>query len=138
MSGAKKILVVEDDDETRELLRMALERRGYRVFTAEDGVRGYEEAASRRPDLIVTDVTMPAADGAHLVRRVRDTPEIADTPILVTTGFGTGNATFTLAQGATAYEPKPIDPDSFMATVARLIGEGTKDEDGSDEAGSED
>jgi DNA-binding response OmpR family regulator len=122
MSDAKKILVVEDDDETRELLRMALVRRGYAVFTAEDGVRGFEEAVRQRPDLIVTDVSMPAADGAHLVRRVRDTAEIAETPILITTGFGSGNATFTLAQGATAYEPKPIDPASFMATVERLIG----------------
>lgn len=124
MSGEKKILVVEDDDETRELLRMALERRGYVVFTAEDGVQGFEEALSARPDLIVTDVTMPAADGAHLVRRVRATPELAETPILIITGFGTGNATFTLSQGATAYEPKPINPESFMATVERLIGKG--------------
>jgi two-component system, cell cycle response regulator DivK len=122
MSGAKKILVVEDEDETRELLRMALERRGYAVFTAEDGLSGFEEAVRCRPDLIVTDITMPAADGAHLVRRVRDTPEIAATPILITTGFGTGNATFTLSQGADAYEPKPINPQSFMATVERLIG----------------
>jgi two-component system, cell cycle response regulator DivK len=122
MSGAKKILVVEDDDETRELLRMALVRRGYEVFIAEDGVRGFEEAMRCRPDLIVTDVSMPGADGAHLVRRVRDTPEVAETPILITTGFGTGNATFTLAQGANAYEPKPINPQSFMATVERLIG----------------
>ena len=122
MTGPKKILVVEDDDETRELLRMALERRGYTVFTAEDGVRGFEEAVKQRPDLIVTDVSMPAADGAHLVRRVRDTPEVAETPILITTGFGTGNATFTLSQGANAYEPKPINPQSFMATVERLIG----------------
>lgn len=128
MSGAKKILVVEDDDETRELLRMALERRGYAVFTAEDGVRGFEEAVRCRPALIVTDVTMPVADGVHLIRRVRDTPEVADTPILVTTAFGSGNATFTLAQGATAYEPKPINPESFMATVERMIGKGMKDE----------
>jgi CheY-like chemotaxis protein len=124
MIGEKKILVVEDDDETRELLRMALERRGYRVFTAEDGIQGFEEAQRSRPDLIVTDVTMPAADGAQLVRLVRGTPELAETPILVTTGFGTGNATFTLSQGATAYEPKPINPESFMATVERLIGKG--------------
>src|ERR671916_365359 len=100
MNGAQKILVVEDDDVARELLRMALERRGYVVFTAEDGLSGYDEAVRVRPDLIVTDVTMPAADGVHLVRRVRDTPEISETPILVTTGFGTGNASFTLSQGA--------------------------------------
>jgi two-component system, OmpR family, alkaline phosphatase synthesis response regulator PhoP len=122
MSDKKTILVVEDEDEMRELLRMALERRGYTVFTAEDGVRGFEESLRCRPDLIITDVQMPAADGVHLVRRVRDTPEVADTPILVTTAFGSGNATFTLGQGATAYEPKPINPDSFMETVERLIG----------------
>ncbi len=129
MSGTKKILVVEDDDETRELLRMALERRGYNVFTAEDGLTGFEEAMRCRPDLIVTDVMMPAADGTHLVRRVRDTMELSGTPILITTGFGTGNATFTLSQGATAYEPKPINPESFMATVERLIGKGLIDEE---------
>jgi two-component system cell cycle response regulator DivK len=121
MSDAKKILVIEDDDVARELMRMALERKGYRVVVAEDGLQGYEQAVSERPDLIVTDISMPVADGVHLVRRVRDTVEIAETPILVTTGFGSGNATFSLAQGATAYEPKPIDPESFLATIERLI-----------------
>lgn len=121
MSEAKKILVVEDDDVARELMRMALLRRGYTVIAAEDGVRGYEEAVGQSPDLIITDINMPGADGVHLVRRVRDTPAIAGVPIIVTTGFGTGNATLSLSQGATAYEPKPIDPQSFMATVERLL-----------------
>ncbi len=117
----KKILVVEDDEVARELVRLTLERRGYAVEAAEDGVRGYELALSGRPDLIITDVWMPAADGVHLVRRVRDTPEIAATPILVTTGFGTGSATLTLAQGADAYEPKPLDPERLLETVRRLL-----------------
>lgn len=117
----KKILVVEDDEVARELVRLTLERRGYAVETAEDGVRGYELAVAGRPDLIITDVWMPAADGVHLVRRVRDTPEIAATPILVTTGFGTGSASFTLGQGADAYEPKPLDPETLLETVRRLL-----------------
>ncbi|HMF57419.1 MAG TPA: response regulator [Pyrinomonadaceae bacterium] len=121
MNSEKKILVVEDDSEERELMCMALRRRGYDVVAAEDGVQGYEEAVRVRPDLIITDISMPAADGIHLVRRVRDTPEIADVPILVTTGFGTGNATFSLSQGATAYEPKPLEARSFLATVERLL-----------------
>ncbi|MDT4969106.1 MAG: two-component system, cell cycle response regulator DivK [Acidobacteriota bacterium] len=122
----KTILVIEDDEVARELMRMALERRGYNVVVAEDGIAGYQRALETVPDLIVTDIKMPAADGVHLVRRVRDAPELATTPILVTTGFGSGSATFALAQGATAYEPKPIDPESFMATVKRLLemGEG--------------
>lgn len=121
MNSAKKILVVEDDDVTRELMRMTLEREGYHVGAAEDGMRGYEMAVESRPDLIITDIYMPAADGVHLVRRVRDTLEIAATPILVTTGFGTGTATFTLATGADAYEPKPVDPVSLLASVRRLL-----------------
>lgn len=122
MSDGKKILVIEDDDVTRELMLMALSRRGYRVVSAEDGLKGYEQALAEKPDLIVTDISMPVADGVHLVRRVRDTTEIAATPILITTGYGTGNATFSLAQGADAYEPKPINPDSLLATVERLLG----------------
>ncbi|OLE53808.1 MAG: hypothetical protein AUG51_10990 [Acidobacteria bacterium 13_1_20CM_3_53_8] len=121
MSSEKKILVVEDNTEERELMCMALRRSGYFVVAAEDGVQGYEEAVRVRPDLIITDISMPAADGIHLVRRVRDTPEIANVPILVTTGFGTGNATFSLSQGATAYEPKPLEARSFLATVERLL-----------------
>jgi CheY-like chemotaxis protein len=121
MSDAKKILVVEDDDVARELMRMALERHGYIVATAEDGVSGYDLAVSFLPDLIITDIHMPAADGVHLVRRVRDTTDIAATPILVTTGFGTGGATLSLSQGADAYEPKPINPARLFETVERLL-----------------
>ena len=120
----KTILVIEDDEVARELMRMALERRGYQVIVAEDGIQGYDHAVSVRPDLIITDIKMPAADGIHLVRRVRDTPELAATPILVTTGFGSGSATFALGQGATAYEPKPIHPENFLMTVKRLIEQG--------------
>ncbi len=118
----KKILVVEDDDVERELLRLTLEREGYSVVTAEDGARGFELALRERPDLIVTDVSMPTADGVQLVRSVRSAPDIERTPILVTTGFGTGSATYTLAQGADAYEPKPLDPDSLRESVRRLLG----------------
>ncbi len=121
MIAAKRILVVEDDDLTSELMRRALERHGYEVRTAADGIEGYDEAHGEPPDLIITDVNMPAADGAHFVRRVRDTPELASTPILVTTGYGTGNATFVMSLGANAYEPKPIDLQSLLSTVRRLL-----------------
>jgi CheY-like chemotaxis protein len=58
-----------------------------------------------------------------VVRRVRDTASLEKTPILVTTAFGTGTATFSLQLGANAYEPKPIDPASFMSTVQRLLSD---------------
>jgi DNA-binding response OmpR family regulator len=120
---SKRILIIEDDDETRELLRLALEKRGYQVAVAEDGVRGYDTALFMKPDLIVTDIQMPGADGVHVIRRVRDTASLERTPILVTTAFGNGTATFSLQLGANAYEPKPIDPESFLSTVKRLLSD---------------
>ena len=120
----KKILVVEDDEVERELMRMTLERAGYEVSAAEDGARGFEMALEARPDLIVTDVQMPGADGLSLVRQVRQTPEISGTPILVTTGFGTGSATMTLVSGADAYEPKPLEAGSLLESVRRLLASG--------------
>jgi len=117
----KKILLIENDDETRELMRTALEQNGYEVVTTSDGVRGYDLALFTRPDLIVTDIRLPGADGIHVVRRVRDTPSLAKTPILVTTPFGTGKATFSLQLGANAFEPIPIDPRSLLITVRRLL-----------------
>ncbi len=117
----KRILIVEDDDTARELVRMTLERHGYEVVEAENGIEGYDLLMREQVDLIITDINMPSADGTHLVRRVRATPEVAGTPILVVTGYGTGSATFTLAQGADAYEPKPIEPHGLLASVRRLL-----------------
>lgn len=127
MSERKTILVVEDDDVARELMQLALAQHGYDVTVAEDGIAGFDKARQLRPDLIITDVYMPAADGIHLVRRIRDNAELSATPIIVTTGAGTGTGIFSLSHGADAYEKKPLDPPAFMATVARLLGE-TKEE----------
>jgi CheY-like chemotaxis protein len=119
----KKILVIEDDDVMRELMHMTLEQNGYQVVTAADGVRGYDAALFLKPDLIITDIRMPGADGIHVVRRVRDTDSLAETPILVMTAFGTGSATFSLQLGANAFERKPVDPQSLLTTIKRLLGE---------------
>lgn len=119
-----RILVIEDDDIARELMRLALLSRGHEVTVAEDGVEGFDAALLLKPDLIITDIQMPGADGVHVVRRVRDTPTLENIPILVTTAFGTGTATFSLQLGANAYEPKPLNPQNLLATVERLLKTG--------------
>ena len=124
MIERKKILLAEDDDVQRELVRRALEREGYEVTAACDGLEAYDVAVRLRPDLIITDIYMPAADGAHLLRRVRDTEGLAQTPVLVMTGYGTGAPTLALVQGANAYEPKPVEPESLLASVRRLLSGG--------------
>ena len=116
-----RILVIEDDDAMRELLGLALLKSGHEVTLAENGVDGYDAALFVKPDLIVTDIQMPGADGVHVIRRVRDTPALKSIPILVTTAFGSGTATFSLQLGANAYEPKPLDLRSFLATVKHLL-----------------
>jgi len=116
-----RILVIEDDDETRELMRNTLEQNGYEIAMAADGVTGYDTALFFKPNLIVTDIRMPGADGIHVVRRVRDTASLEETAILVTTDFGTGSATFALQLGAHGFEPKPINPQNFLSTVRRLL-----------------
>jgi CheY-like chemotaxis protein len=120
---SQTILVIEDDDVMRELMQLSLVQSGYEVTVAEDGVRGYDTALFLKPDLIVTDIQMPGADGIQVVRRVRDTPSLERTPILITTAFGTGSATFALQLGANAYEPKPINSQSFLSTVRRLLAD---------------
>lgn len=125
MSARKRILVVEDDDVASELMRLALTRNNYDVSTAPDGIAGYELARQERPDLIITDVYMPAADGIHLVRRVRDDADLSKTPIIITTGAGTGTGIFSLSHGADAYEKKPIDLHAFLITVATLLEQGS-------------
>jgi len=117
----KKIILIENNDEMRELMRTTLDQNGYEVATASDGIRGYDMALFIKPDVIITDIRLPGADGIHIVRRVRDTPSLARTPILVTTPFGTGTGTFALQLGANALEPLPIDPRSLLITVRRLM-----------------
>src|SRR5438477_11846291 len=104
-------------------MRMTLEQNGYEVATAEDGVRGYDAALFMRPDLTVTDIQMPGADGIHVVSRVRDTTSLVRTAILVTTAYGTGSASFSLQLGAYAFEPKPINSQSLLSTVPRLLSD---------------
>ena len=119
----KKILIIEDDDVARELMGMALLKSGYQITLGENGVEGYETALFLKPDLIVTGIRMPNADGIHVVRLVRNTPTLENTPILITTAFGDGSATFCLQLGANAFEPKPLDPRNFLVTVLRLLAD---------------
>ena len=122
----KKILLIEDDDEVRELMLVALHEDGYEVATAADGSHGYDTALFMKPDLIITDINMPGADGIHILRRMREQRLLEHTPVLVTTAFGTGSATFSLQHGASAFEPKPIDTQSLRSTVLRLLTDSSK------------
>jgi DNA-binding response OmpR family regulator len=121
-----KILIIEDNRDSRDILSKLLRMSGYDVVSAADGETGYSAAIESQPDLIITDVNMPRMDGIEFVRRVRANDSLARTPVLVVTAFGSTVAREALEAGADASAEKPFDFDRFLTTVENLISGGDK------------
>src|SRR5262245_46184044 len=83
----KRILIVEDSDDVLYILQMELECAGYSVEPAHDAMTALELARRMRPDVIVSDLRMPAIDGFEFIRRIRQIPGLAATPAVALTGF---------------------------------------------------
>ncbi|HKE59006.1 MAG TPA: response regulator [Pyrinomonadaceae bacterium] len=118
-----RILVVNDIADQLELLRVLLMQSGYRVLTAVDGLEALEIAQSVRPDLIISDVSMPRLDGIELCRRVRQQPALRLVPLLLVSANHRDSAPAAsgLKAGADDYLESPYDPDRLVAKVARLL-----------------
>lgn len=109
------VLVVDDDEQIRNLLRLYLERGGHRVTEAADGNEALERARSEKVDLVLLDVMLPGVDGLEICRRIR---EVADTPImLLTARSGDADKVLGLDLGADDYVVKPFSPRELMARV---------------------
>jgi CheY-like chemotaxis protein len=115
LDGAARptILIVDDSEETRLMLRHALEVRDYRVLEASDGHEAVEVARRECPDLILMDLNMPRMDGLEAARRIRECQELcASAPILAFTAFDTyGMEEAALGAGCSGYLRKPFDTD---------------------------
>ena len=116
-----KILVVEDNVDSRDLLAKLLGMSGYEVLSAGDGESGLAAALKQIPDLIITDINMPGMDGIALLKKVRLESPLAGTAVLVVTAFGGEAAREAIEAGADAATSKPFDFDAFVDTVKRLI-----------------
>ena len=121
-----KILVIEDNRDSRDILSKLLRMSGYDVMSASDGETGYTAALKHEPDLIITDIHMPKMDGIEFVKRIRLEGSLAETPVLVVTAFGSNVAREAIEAGANASAEKPFDFDKFLGTVQGLIGRGKK------------
>jgi two-component system, chemotaxis family, sensor kinase CheA len=119
------VLVCDDALTTRTMIASVLERAGYRTLTAPDGETGFGIAMRELPSLIVSDVEMPVLDGLGLCERVRATPQLANTPLILVTSLGEKQELARGAQaGATAYiVKKDFDPAGFLELVSDLVGE---------------
>src|SRR5262249_42915666 len=118
---AKKILVVEDNLDMRELVHLYLTREGFTVFTASDGREGLYLATAERPDLIITDINMPHINGLELVRQLRAQSEFKNLPILVFTPFGFVERDNAISAGATRAIDKPMDFESLINDVKEML-----------------
>jgi CheY-like chemotaxis protein len=119
----KTILVAEDHADVREMLLHLLEQEGYRVVGVADGERAVEAALSERPDLILMDLDMPVMSGIEATRCIRDTPSLADVPILAQSGRGDLGIAFTreFGPGRTFYITKPLHTDELCHLVRQLL-----------------
>ncbi len=116
-----KILVVEDNTDSRDLLAKLLGMNGYEVLSASDGETGFAAALTQLPDLIITDIDMPRMDGIALLKKVRLESLLTETAVLVITAFGGEAARQAIDEGADAATAKPFDFETFVETVASLI-----------------
>ncbi len=122
-----RILVVEDDADEAQLLRMILEPEGYEVIIASNGREGLQRAEQDDPDLIILDIMMPELDGFSMCSKLRELPRHSATPVVLLTGVSQRihdtkyPLNGVLRAEAQEYLEKPIEPERLLQVVGRLL-----------------
>ena len=116
------VLVVEDDEDTRYLMRLALEARGYRVCEAEDGEQAIAIACREQPNAILMDISLPVLNGLTATALIRERYELRKIPIVAVTAHNEADLRASAeASGFTAYVTKPIDFDWLDELIKGLL-----------------
>ena len=119
----KKILVVEDTEDNRQILRDLLGMAGYDMIEAHDGAEGVAKATEHRPDLILMDIQMPVMDGYEATRQIKANPDLKAIPIVAVTSYAlSGDEQKTRDAGCDAYIAKPYSPRQMLAKVKEILG----------------
>ena len=119
---AETVMVVEDEQEIRDLIRYNLERAGYRVLVAADGEEGLRQAFASRPDALVLDLMLPGRSGLDVLREIRDEPTTRDLPvILLTARSAEMDKLIGFEHGADDYLTKPFSPRELVARLQALL-----------------
>ncbi len=116
-----KILIVEDNADTRDLLHLYFTNAGFTVVTAVDGAEGIYMATAEQPDVILTDLSMPNVTGIDMIRALRSQPETAAIPVLVVTAHGNETTEEAIQAGANQAFYKPVDFDALVEIVQNLL-----------------
>ncbi len=122
MEKHKKILIVDDDENIIQTLKMRLEANGYKVFTASNGVEGLEQAKEVGPDLILLNIMMPRLDGIMTTLKLKGTEQIRSIPVIIMTGIKEKEE-MVLARhvGAADYITKPFEHDELLKKISKLL-----------------
>ena len=118
----KRILIVEDQEDNRTIMRDLLTTAGFTLIEAIDGEEGVKLAASEHPDLILMDIQLPGLDGYEATRRIRAMAELKSTPIIAVTSYAlSGDEAKCRAAGCDGYVAKPFSPRALLATIRRFL-----------------
>ena len=118
----KRILIIEDTPDNRQILRDLLSAAGYALIEAADGAAGVAAALAHRPDLILMDMQLPGLDGYEATRRIRACPATANIPVIAVTSYAlSGDEAKARAAGCDAYVTKPFSPRALLATIRDIL-----------------
>ena len=117
------VLVADDEEDIKVVLRMFLEAVGYEVVTAFDGLDALEQIKSTKPDVVLMDIMMPVIDGIEVVRQMKATPGIRDIPVVMLTAAAQSDMVERAIQaGAADYIVKPFEPEAVQRAIEKVLG----------------
>jgi two-component system, cell cycle response regulator DivK len=118
----KRILVVEDHEDNRQILRDLLGSAGYEMIEAGNGEAGVAAAAAEHPDLILMDIQLPILDGYEATRKIKANPDLSAIPIIVVTSYAlSGDEEKARIAGCDAYVAKPYSPRQLLARIRDFL-----------------
>lgn len=119
---SKSILIVEDQEDNRRIMRDLLTSGGYGVIEAVTGIEGVHAAEIHHPDLILMDVQLPGIDGYEATRRIKAHPDLKNVPIIIVTSYAlSGDDVKAYAAGCNDYVAKPFSPRQLLAKIREYL-----------------
>ena len=122
MADDKTVLLVEDDESVRQLVRLTLQMNDFEVVEAKDGLEGLLLLDLHRPDAVILDLMMPDVGGERMLAQLRATPETKRVPVVIITGKPEVPPEVVGLVGQENFFPKPFDPDAIVERLKALIG----------------
>jgi CheY-like chemotaxis protein len=118
----KNVMVVEDNEKNRKLMRVVLKAKGYNVIEAATGEEALNILRNQKPDIILMDIQLPGIDGITLIKQIKETTALKDTPIIAVTAYAMkGDEEKIMEAGCDAYVSKPINTQELPLIVEKYI-----------------